>query len=361
MTRGLLGLIRCATIVIASGGYGQLYAETTAPASCTGDGAAAALRAGARLADIEFVQFHPTTLFVASDPRPLLSEAMRGEGARLVDAAGHSVMDGVHPLGDLAPRDIVARGLFAAMTASGVDHLYLDATGLGAEHLEHRFPSILAACREHGIDPVTQPIPVSPACHYTMGGVWTDLVGQTSLQGLYAVGEVASSGVHGANRLASNSLLEGAVFGRRAAAAISGASVRPRSQQLGDVATSPKSRAVSSAATLGDRGELRRKMVRDAGVVRTGHNLSGLQLWIEEKRGGISLPRSEAQLETSNLFLLAAVLAEAAFAREESRGAHFRSDFPDSDESWLVHQSLSRDESGVLTRSLSKVTALIAG
>jgi L-aspartate oxidase len=360
MTRGTLGFIRCSTIVIASGGYGQLYAETTAPVSCTGDGTAAALRAGARLTDIEFVQFHPTTLFVASDPRPLLSEAMRGEGARLVDAAGKSVMDGVHPLGDLAPRDIVARGLFAAMTKSHVDHLYLDATGLGAAHLEHRFPSILAACRAHGIDPVTEPIPISPACHYTMGGIWTDLVGQTNLPGLYAVGEVASSGVHGANRLASNSLLEGAVFGRRAAVAINGAQHQPRSRARQEPEHSVGLSRALSPATWEDRAQLRRQMVSDAGVVRTGSNLSELQLWIAEKREEIGVPHSEAQLECGNLFLLAAALADAAVAREESRGAHFRSDFPETEDSWRVRQSLSRTDDGVLERSLSEVAATIA-
>ena len=360
MTRGTLGLIRCSTVVIASGGYGQLYAETTAPASCTGDGTAAALRAGARLADIEFVQFHPTTLFVESDPRPLLSEAMRGEGARLIDAEGRSVMEGIHPLGDLAPRDIVARGLFASMTEHHVDHLYLDATRLGEAHLEHRFPTILAACRAHGIDPVTTAIPISPACHYTMGGAWTDLVGQTSVAGLYAVGEVASSGVHGANRLASNSLLEGAVFGLRAAAAISDSDARATGEAHIRWSDATPRLASSKALSIVDRTELRQKMVRDAGVVRSGSTLSDLQHWIADKRRDAELPRSESELETSNLFLLAAALADAARAREESRGAHFRSDFPESDERWRVRQSLERMGDGTLERSLTEVTATAA-
>ena len=360
MTRGRLGLIRCGTVVIASGGYGQLYAETTAPASCTGDGAAAALRAGAKLADLEFVQFHPTTLFVNSDPRPLLSEAMRGEGARLVDASGRAVMEGVHPLGDLAPRDIVARGLFAEMSKQNVDHLYLDATVLGAAHLEHRFPTILAACRAHGIDPVAEPIPISPACHYTMGGVWTDLVGETTLPGLYAVGEVAASGVHGANRLASNSLLEGAVFGRRAAVAISRTTQeshgheRQQSSGLTRMSNSP------NAISLADKAQLRRKAVSDAGVVRTGSDLATLQRWIAEQRDRFAAPRSETELESANLFLLAAALVDAASAREESRGAHFRSDFPETDEIWRVRQSLARTEEGTLERSIIKVSSSVA-
>lgn len=359
MTHGTLGLIRCASVVIASGGYGQLYAETTAPASCTGDGAAAALRAGAVLADVEFVQFHPTTLFVDADPRPLLSEAMRGEGARLVDVSGRAVMDGVHPLGDLAPRDIVARGLFEEMSTSGVDHLFLDATQLGEAHLEHRFPTILAACREYGIDPVLEPIPISPACHYTMGGIWTDLVGQTTIPGLFAVGEVASSGVHGANRLASNSLLEGVVFGRRAAAEISAAGVRTPS-----IAISPRkverARAMTPVAGPLSRDaqkELRRRMVREAGVVRNLSGLSDLSLWIAKSRSGTASPRNEHELEIANVFLLAAALADAAVAREESRGAHFRSDFPEIHEAWRVHQHLRRSTTGVLQRGTAAVLA----
>lgn len=359
MTHGVLGIIRCGTIVVASGGYGQLYAETTSPASCTGDGAAAALRAGAILCDMEFVQFHPTTLFVDSDPRPLLSEAMRGEGAKLVDTSGKLVMEGVHQLGDLAPRDIVARGLFAAMAQTGVDHLFLDATHLGAEHLEHRFPTILAACREHGIDPITEPIPISPACHYTMGGIWTDLVGRTSIPGLYAVGEVASSGVHGANRLASNSLLEGAVFGRRAATAISASAGAPKpiASISGASHVSDAGRPGATALSVKLRLELRRRMVREAGVVRNLAGLSELALWIGKRRSAAAAPTSEQELETANAFLLAASLAEVAIAREESRGAHFRSDFPETREEWRIRQQLQRSDSGTIRRSVTTVAS----
>ena len=214
-TDGVLRVLRAGAVVLASGGYGQLFAETTSQVTCTGDGAAAALRAGAQLADVEFVQFHPTTLHVPADPRPLISEAMRGEGAVLRDQRGASVTEGVHPLGDLAPRDVVSRAMVTRMQELGVDHLFLDATGFGSDRITHRFPTIVAACRAFGIDPAFESIPVSPAAHYTMGGVRTDLSGRASLAGLYAVGEVAESGVHGANRLASNSLLEGVVFGRR--------------------------------------------------------------------------------------------------------------------------------------------------
>ena len=214
-------VVRSQAVVLASGGAGQLYADTTNPPLSTGDGVAAALRAGAVLADLEFVQFHPTALHVETgdgdgdQPRPLISEAMRGEGAVLRDGDGTPLMAGVHPLGDLAPRDVVTRAMAARMAATGARHLWLDATSIPAEHLERRFPTILARCRAAGIEPSRQPIPVSPAAHYLMGGVLTDLDGRTSLPGLFAVGEAACTGVHGANRLASNSLLEGVVFAAR--------------------------------------------------------------------------------------------------------------------------------------------------
>ncbi|HWD25202.1 MAG TPA: L-aspartate oxidase, partial [Acidimicrobiales bacterium] len=278
-------VVRCGAVVLASGGYGQLFAETTSPVTCTGDGAAAALRAGAALADLEFVQFHPTTLHVERDPRPLLSEAMRGEGAVLRDGAGAPVMTGVHPLGDLAPRDIVSRAMVDRMTTNKSDHLFLDATGLDQRHLEHRFPTIVASCRSFGVDPVAEWIPVSPAAHYTMGGIQTDLDGRTDVGGLFAVGEVASTGVHGANRLASNSLLEGVVFGRRVAAVIGGLPVRgnlPVPLEVSDYG--------GRARVDGDRRWLRRTMVNRAGVVRSGDGLRSLLDDVAERLD--RLPRS---------------------------------------------------------------------
>jgi L-aspartate oxidase len=336
-------VVRAGTVVLASGGYGQLYAETTSPVTCTGDGAAAALRAGAVLGDLEFVQFHPTTLHVASDPRPLISEAMRGEGAIVRDPSGALVTEGVHPLGDLAPRDIVSRAMAARMRALGVDHLYLDATAFDPALLAHRFPTIVASCRKFGVDPEREWIPVSPAAHYTMGGIVTDLDGRTSLDGLFAVGEVAASGVHGANRLASNSLLEGVVFGRRAAAAITAA---PRTSGA-PVPLEPPTYDRRTEGTLALRPWLRRTMVERAGVVRDHEGLAGL---LDDLVGHLGAPWGStiADLETENLLELSCGVALLALAREESRGAHFRTDHPSERERWRRRQLLSRGANGRL-------------
>ncbi|MEU7023208.1 L-aspartate oxidase [Streptomyces sp. NPDC046203] len=216
-----VGAVHAPAVVLATGGMGQVFSATTNPSVSTGDGVALALRAGAEISDLEFVQFHPTVLFLgvgAEGQQPLVSEAVRGEGAHLVDADGVRFMLGQHELAELAPRDIVAKAITRRMAEKGADHMYLDARHFGAEMWENRFPTILAACRAHGIDPVTEPIPVAPAAHHASGGVRTDLRGRTTVPGLYACGEVACTGVHGANRLASNSLLEGLVFAERIAA-----------------------------------------------------------------------------------------------------------------------------------------------
>ncbi|MGW6461068.1 L-aspartate oxidase [Streptomyces sp. NPDC055078] len=218
-----VGAVHAPAVVLATGGMGQVFSATTNPAVSTGDGVALALRAGAEISDIEFVQFHPTVLFLGTDSegqQPLVSEAVRGEGAHLVDASGTRFMLGQHELAELAPRDIVAKAIMRRMREQGADHMYLDARHFGREMWERRFPTILAACRAHGIDPVTEPVPVAPAAHYASGGVRTDLHGRTTVPGLWACGEVACTGVHGANRLASNSLLEGLVFAERIAADI---------------------------------------------------------------------------------------------------------------------------------------------
>ncbi|HEX6755989.1 MAG TPA: L-aspartate oxidase, partial [Mycobacteriales bacterium] len=213
-----VGAVLARAVVLATGGMGQVFSATTNPAVSTGDGVALALRAGAVVTDVEFVQFHPTALWLGPGARgqqPLVSEAVRGEGAVLVDAAGKRFMAGVHELADLAPRDVVAKTILTVMQAEGLDHVWLDARSLGRKLLERRFPSIVARCRQAGVDPVSEPIPVVPAAHYASGGVRTDLRGRTSVRGLYACGEVACTGVHGAKRLASNSLLEGLVFAGR--------------------------------------------------------------------------------------------------------------------------------------------------
>jgi L-aspartate oxidase len=322
-----VGAVRCRAVVLASGGLGQVFAQTTNPSVATGDGMALAYRAGAVLRDLEFVQFHPTVMWLGPDSRgqqPLISEAVRGEGAFLVDWEGNRFMQGVHELADLAPRDVVAKAITRRMMESGHPHLWLDARHLGSAFWEKRFPTILATCRRHGVDPVTELIPVSPACHYASGGVATDLWGRSTLPGLYATGEVACSGVHGANRLASNSLLEGLVFSRRIAEVLPG-ELRVWSDPVVD-------RRPASLVDAGARRTLQEEMTARVGVLRTRDGLAAAIERLDELTGRPAAVVGQDAWETTNLVTVSALLAEAALRRQETRGSHWREDFPERDD-----------------------------
>ena len=346
-----VGAVRARAVVLATGGLGQVFASTTNPSVSTGDGVAVALRAGAEVTDLEFVQFHPTVLWLGEASRgqqPLVSEAVRGEGAVLRDDAGAAFMQGVHPLADLAPRDVVAKAIMSRMRATGAAHVWLDARHLGEDQWRFRFPTILASCREHGIDPVTGLIPVAPACHYASGGVRTDLHGRTSIPGLYACGEVACTGVHGANRLASNSLLEGLVFGRRIAEHV-GTELPPHADPV----------PVETAAGLLDpsvRSDIARTMSHGVGVLRDRDSVRDAMTALEEMRGRDSTEPCTEAWEATNLHLVASALAGAALEREETRGSHWRQDFPERDDDrWRVHL-VSRLTDGTISMGVEEHT-----
>jgi L-aspartate oxidase len=328
-----VGAVLCRAVVLASGGLGQVYSATTNPSVSTGDGMALALRAGAVLRDLEFVQFHPTVMWLGLESKgqqPLISEAVRGEGAFLVDHDGVRFMQGQHELADLAPRDVVAKAIMRRMRESGTDHMWLDARQFGAEKWETRFPTILATCRSHGVDPVTDLIPVAPACHYASGGVATDLHGQSSIPGLFACGEVACSGVHGANRLASNSLLEGLVFSRRIAARL--VEGLPARQQ-------PAEDLRPAGLVPGEeRGTIQAVMTERAGVLRSQGGLEGGIAALDTVAGEAGDQAGVPAWETTNLLTVSRALVEAALLREETRGSHWREDHPDRDDAdWAVH------------------------
>lgn len=319
--------VRARAVVLATGGIGHAYRVSTNPVGVTGDGLALALRAGASLTDVEFVQFHPTALVTGSrsGQLPLVSEALRGEGAILRDHEGRAFMTGRHPLADLAPRDVVAREITAVMTACRQVHVWLDATALGATTLTSRFPTVVALCRSIGVDPAADLIPVAPAEHFLCGGIATDRYGATDVPGLFAVGEVAATGVHGANRLASNSLLEGLVFGRRVAARLT--------LQLPD--------PVQGDEELGLRP--------DAGAAETARTALSAHAGIVRDGAGLAEARQSLAAFTGQdpTWLVASSVVAAADLRRESRGAHFRTDFPEPSQWWRRRITIRLDENGV--------------
>lgn len=324
--RGGVGAVHAPAVVLASGGLGQVFQQTTNPSVSTGDGMAIALRAGAVLRDLEFVQFHPTVMYLGSDSRgqqPLISEAVRGEGAFLVNWAGERFMRGVHELADLAPRDVVAKAITREMEREKKEHVWLDARAFGKAFWQQRFPTILATCRSLGVDPVNDLIPVAPAQHYASGGVATDLFGRSSVPGLYATGEVACSGVHGANRLASNSLLEGLVFGRRIATVLPG--------ELPDLLAPVENRA-PGLVTAEVLPKIQKQMTKRAGVIRTAEGLTKAAAKLESLAQQRVMAGGSDDWAATNLLTISAALTAAATQREETRGSHWREDFPDRDD-----------------------------
>ncbi len=338
-SRDGVGWVLGRAVVLATGGIGQVFASTTNPREATGDGTAAALRAGAAVADLEFVQFHPTVLWLgpaARGQQPLISEAVRGEGAVLLDVDGHRFMPEAHPMAELAPRDVVAKAIVRRTAQTGAPHVFLDARHLGKAFLHGRFPTIVESLAGHGFDLAEDLVPVAPAQHYHSGGVLVDLEGRGSLPGLYAVGETACTGVHGANRLASNSLLEGLVFAYRIAddiAARVDAGDLPRSEPV-------ERPGVPALVPATARVAVQRAAAHGPGVIRTAGALAqaATALTLVAERAARSAGRvpapGTAEWETTNLHHVASVLTQVANLRTETRGGHYREDAPDADDAW---------------------------
>ncbi|BDC51193.1 L-aspartate oxidase [Bryobacterales bacterium F-183] len=330
---GLRLAIHAKAVLLATGGLGHVYLETTNPDVATGDGVAAAFRAGAEIRDIEFVQFHPTALHMQGAPRFLLSEALRGEGAYLRNQAGERFMDRYHEMGELAPRDVVSRSIVAETIRTGTEHAYLDLTHRTDLDIAQRFPRIFETCMHYGIDLRTQSAPVYPAVHYSMGGVYTDLHGRTTVPNLFAAGEVAATGVHGANRLASNSLLEGIVYGARTGKAMR--DVRPASAPRVNgekVAKFPDATEV----------ELRTLAWTACGVQRNAKDLQAAKDKLAAMECATLDDPSRQDYEVRNIHTVTQLIAACALAREESRGGHYRTDFPQKDPRFEKHSTITR-------------------
>lgn len=340
-------------VICASGGYGQLFSCTTNPDVATGDGAAMAYRAGASLMDLEFIQFHPTVLFHPDNMSFLISEAVRGEGALLRNEAGERFMPAYHDMAELAPRDVVSRAIFQEMQKTGANHVYLDITHKSRDSLEQRFPNIFRTCLSYGFDMSKDFIPVAPSQHYSMGGIKTDEWGRTLIPGFYAVGEAACNGIHGANRLASNSLLEGLVFGRRIGRQISEnlSHIQAQSGKLPHISHHGEYSSVSVDADERIK-ELQALMQQNAGIIRNEESL----LIARSKIAGMSqevhnaVCKSVRMMELKNMLFLASLVIEGALLRDESRGAHFRSDHPVCDEdNWrrnIIFHKGDHDDAG---------------
>jgi L-aspartate oxidase len=343
--KGLTQHMSASAVLLATGGLGQLYRNTTNPSVATGDGVAMAARAGAEVADMEFIQFHPTALYLKKAPRFLLSEALRGEGAYLRNLEMHRFMPKYHPMAELAPRDVVARAIVHELEVSRAKDpvVYLDLTHLDASHIKARFPRIYATCLQFNIDITSELIPIRPAAHYSMGGIRSDLEGRSTLPGLYVAGEAAATGVHGANRLASNSLLEGLVFGARAGQAMR--------EELGNSpATTHLARPLASNGPMDTPieqiiGEIEDLMWRDVGIVRTGATLKKALDQLAQIRSRVAHPQTRRAFEARNLHLVGTLVARAALAREESRGAHYRLDFPAHDDAKFLKHSIIKGDS----------------
>jgi len=344
--KGLPEAVACSAVLLATGGMGQIYRNTTNAEAATGDGVGMAFRAGAEVSDMEFIQFHPTVLYAKKTPRFLLSEALRCEGGYLRNIELDRFMGKYHPLGEQAPGDVVARAIIHEMEVSRAKDpfVYLDLTHMNAARVQKRFPRIYATCMKHNIDITEDVIPVRPAAHFSIGGVRTDLEGRTSLSGLYAAGEVASTGVHGANRLASNSLLEGLVYGARV-----GKAMREELKQGHQAASAPRKAASQNGpvdAGIEELiGQIQDVMWKNAGIVRTSTGMRDAIRMLEELSPRVAHPRTRRSYEAANLHLAGLLVARSALAREESRGAHYRTDFPGHDDKRFLRHSVVNGES----------------